>query len=84
VPNSKKRKLASSGCVIIKGPKWCGKSTTAEQIAKSVVYLQDPKSREQNIALAKNAPEVFFKAPRQDSSMNGRLFLLFGMLFVSK
>jgi len=52
-------KLKSSGAVWLKGPKWCGKSTTAEQIAKSFVYMQSRKEREQNIALAKNAPELF-------------------------
>jgi len=38
------RKLQSSGAVLIEGPKWCGKTTTAEQIAKSVVYVNDPQS----------------------------------------
>jgi len=32
-----KRKLEGKGAVLIKGSKWCGKTTTAEQIAKSVV-----------------------------------------------
>lgn len=36
-----KNELASSGAVLIEGPKWCGKSRTAEQAAKSVVYMQD-------------------------------------------
>jgi len=36
------RKLQSSGAVLIEGPKWCGKTTTAEQTAKSVVYINDP------------------------------------------
>ena len=32
-----KRKLAGKGAVLIQGPKWCGKTTTAEQIASSVI-----------------------------------------------
>lgn len=52
-------KLESSGAVLIKGPKWCGKSTSAEQVAKSAVYMQKSKEREQNVALAKNAPDIF-------------------------
>lgn len=36
------RKLAGKGAVLIEGAKWCGKTTTAEQAAKSVVYLSDP------------------------------------------
>ena len=35
-------KLATMGCVVIRGPKWCGKTTTAKQFAKSVIELQDP------------------------------------------
>lgn len=36
------RKLAGKGAVLIEGAKWCGKTTTAEQAAKSIVYLSDP------------------------------------------
>ena len=36
------RKLAGKGAVLIEGPKWCGKTTTAEQQAKSVIYMDDP------------------------------------------
>ena len=30
--------LATSGAVLIVGPKWCGKTRTAEEISKSVLY----------------------------------------------
>ena len=45
-----KRKLEGKGAVLIEGPKWCGKTTTAEQIAGSVIYMDDPEKREQNKA----------------------------------
>ena len=35
-------KLAAKGCIVIEGPKWCGKSTTAKRFAKTVVELQKP------------------------------------------
>lgn len=35
------RKLAGKGAVLIEGPKWCGKTTTAKQQAKSVLDLGD-------------------------------------------
>lgn len=54
-------KLKSKGAVWIKGPKWCGKSTTAEQFAKTVIRMQDEESREQNIALARMSPADFLK-----------------------
>ncbi len=37
-----KESMLTNGCVVIEGPKWCGKSTTAERFAKSVVKLQKP------------------------------------------
>ena len=33
------RKLAGKGAILIEGAKWCGKTTTAEQIAQSVLYM---------------------------------------------
>jgi len=33
--------LESSGAVLIEGPKWCGKTRTAEEQASSILYLQD-------------------------------------------
>lgn len=41
-----KRKLEASGAVLIVGPKWCGKTSTGEQIAQSVLYMQDPRQSE--------------------------------------
>ena len=35
------RKLLGKGAVLIEGPKWCGKTTTAHQFAKSVLDLGD-------------------------------------------
>ena len=37
--------LRTSGAVQIVGPKWCGKTTTAEQFAREAVYFQDPDKR---------------------------------------
>ena len=36
-------KLDTMGAVLIKGPKWCGKTTTAQQFSKSIVYMDDPE-----------------------------------------
>ena len=51
------RRLLGSGAVLIQGPKWCGKTTTAEQQAKSVVYMDDPEYMEQNVELANLSPQ---------------------------
>ena len=61
-----KRKLEGKGAVLIVGPKWCGKTTTAEQIAASVLYMDDPEKKEQNIAMSELSPKRLLKgaAPR--------------------
>ena len=41
------RKLAGIGAVLIEGPKWCGKTTTAEQQASTIIYMDDPLYKEQ-------------------------------------
>ena len=45
-------KLEAMGAVLIEGPKACGKTTTAEQQAKSILYMDDPSSMRQNLQLA--------------------------------
>lgn len=59
--NILKRKLEGKGAVLIEGPKWCGKTTTAEQIAASVLYLDDPSSMEQNLVMADLNPKILLK-----------------------
>jgi len=52
-----KRKLEGKGAVLIEGPKWCGKTTTAEQLASSVLYMDDPEKKEQNIIMSELNPK---------------------------
>lgn len=54
-------RLEAFGAVLIEGPKWCGKTTTAEQIAKSVIKLQDPDMREEYMATAAAKPSLLLK-----------------------
>jgi uncharacterized protein len=44
--------MKTNGCIVIEGPKWCGKSTTSERFAKSVVKLQKPATYNQYKILA--------------------------------
>ena len=48
--------LESSGAVLIEGAKWCGKTTSAEQIANTVIKLDDPARQEQNLLMARTSP----------------------------
>ena len=56
-----KRKLEGKGAVLIEGPKWCGKTTTAEQFAASVLYMDNPEKKEQNIAMSELSPKRLLK-----------------------
>ena len=60
------RKLEGKGAVLIEGPKWCGKTTTAEQLAASILYMDDPEKKEQNIAMSELNPKRLLRgaAPR--------------------
>lgn len=60
------RKLNGMGAVLIEGPKWCGKTTTAEQQAQSVIYIDDPRSRKTNLQAAELDPQLLLEgaAPR--------------------
>jgi predicted AAA+ superfamily ATPase len=55
------RKLAGKGAVLIEGAKWCGKTTTAEQIAQSVKYMTETGMVEQNVELARLNPKLILK-----------------------
>lgn len=54
-------RLESKGAVLVEGPKWCGKTTSSARVAKSVLYMQDPKTRGQNMRLAQLDPQLLLK-----------------------
>lgn len=58
------RKLAGKGAVLLEGAKWCGKTTTAEQIAKSVLYMSEPGKTDQNKQLAKINPSMLLRGDK--------------------
>ena len=66
VDNMLKEKLDSKGAVVIEGPKWCGKTTTAMQVAGSILRMDEPRNREANIQMAEIDPGRLLKgdAPR--------------------
>lgn len=56
-----KRKLEGMGAVLIEGPKWCGKTTTAEQQAKSIVYMNDTRRGGMYVQLAAMSPQTLLE-----------------------
>lgn len=56
--NQLEERLEAFGAVLIEGPKWCGKTTTTEQISKSIIRMQDPDMREEYAATAASKPSL--------------------------
>lgn len=52
------RKMQGKGAVLIEGPKWCGKTTTAQQIAKSSLMLGKKSVLEKSRELAEFNPDL--------------------------
>ncbi len=61
VDNILAERLEAVGAVLIAGPKWCGKTTTAEQQAKSVLKLQDPDKTQGYLKTAEVKPSLLLK-----------------------
>ena len=55
------KKLKGKGAVLIQGAKWCGKTTTAEQISKSILYMAKPEDKSQNLILADINPSALLE-----------------------
>ena len=56
-----KEHLNAMGAVLIEGPKWCGKTTTAAQFARSVISLQNTDHREEYLATAATKPSFLLE-----------------------
>ncbi len=52
------RKIAGKGAVLVEGPKWCGKTTTATQQAKSLLDLGDSKVLKNSRTMFEIDPDV--------------------------
>ena len=53
--------LEAFGAVLIEGPKWCGKTTTATQVAKSIIKMQDTDMRAEYLATARSKPSLLLR-----------------------
>ncbi|MCL1875607.1 MAG: DUF4143 domain-containing protein [Synergistaceae bacterium] len=61
IDNLLEERLEAVGAVLIAGPKWCGKTTTAEQRARSVLKLQDPDKTKGYLATADVKPSLLLR-----------------------
>ena len=53
--------LQSSGAVLIEGAKWCGKTSTASNASRSVLFMQDPDDSGTYLAMADTKPSLLLK-----------------------
>ena len=56
--------LQAAGVVLIEGPKWCGKSRTAMEMAKSAVMMQDPDMAASYMKAARTMPSLLLRGER--------------------
>ncbi len=56
--------LSRSGAVLVRGPKWCGKTSTCEQIAASALKLRDPDTYASNMEAASLRPSLLLRGTR--------------------
>ena len=53
--------LLSAGAVLVEGAKWCGKTRTAEQAARSIVYMQDQDMADNYLQMAETMPSLLLE-----------------------
>ena len=53
--------LSSVGAVLIEGAKWCGKTSTAENISRSSLLMQDPDKTKQYLQIAETKPSLLLQ-----------------------
>ena len=64
VDKTLQNKLEYMGAVLIEGCKWCGKSTTARQFAKSYIEFQDPDKKTQYDKTNQTKPSLFLEGEK--------------------
>lgn len=57
-------KLSYTGAVFVRGPKWVGKTSSCERLAKSALYLRDPDEYEQNLETAQTKPSLLLRGDK--------------------
>lgn len=57
-------KMQLTGAVLVEGCKWCGKTTSAEQIANSEVKLQDPDQQSVYENIKNTKPSLFLEGEK--------------------
>lgn len=59
-----KEELEAFGAVLINGPKWCGKTTTAKRYSKSDINMQNPAQKNNYLNIAKINPILLLEGEK--------------------
>ena len=59
-----RERLEAFGAILVEGPKWTGKTTTAMQHAKSVIKMQDPDKADEYLETAATMPSLLLKGEK--------------------
>ena len=59
-----RQRLTQSGAVLVRGPKWCGKTSTCEQLAASALKMRDPDTYSSNMEAAAVKPSLLLRGNR--------------------
>jgi hypothetical protein len=64
IDNEIRDKMSSAGAIVIRGPKWCGKTTSAKQVANSVLEMQNPDLQDNYLELANTKPSLLLEGDK--------------------
>ncbi len=56
-----RERMKVAGALLIEGLKWCGKTTTGEELCSSTLYMQNPNDIEYNLHYAEKKPSVLLE-----------------------
>ena len=64
IDNELKQCLNRTGAVLVRGPKWCGKTSTCEQLAASALKMRDPDTYAANMEAASIQPSLLLRGDK--------------------
>ena len=59
-----RQRLSQTGAVFVRGPKWCGKTSTCEQLSASALKMRDPDAYSSNMEAASLKPSLLLRGAR--------------------
>lgn len=74
-----RERLEAKGAVLLEGPKWCGKTTSAKEIAGSFILMDQPEMSRQYQSMAELSPLQLLKGETPRLIDEWQIALIYGM-----